>query len=138
MKIIKIISKDDVDYINQLVDIFQNRQMLFLDDPFSCLLVLCCDDKLIGYLSYSLIYDRSELNYIIILDEYRNQGYAHQLMDYYIEICESGGCKNITLEVNEHNSSAIGLYTKFGFQIVASRDRYYSDGDAYLMIREFD
>ena len=138
MKIIKIISKDDVDYINQLVDIFQDRQMLFLDDPFSCLLVLCCDDKLIGYLSYSFIYDRSELNYIIILDEYRNQGYAYQLMDYYIEICESSGCKNITLEVNEHNSSAIGLYTKFGFQIVASRVRYYSDGDAYLMIREFD
>lgn len=138
MKKIENISKDDIECIHQLIDVFQDRQMLFLDDPFSCLLVIYCDNKLIGYLSYGLIYDRSELNYIVILDEYRNQGYAKQLMDYYIGICEYNDCKNITLEVNEHNSSAIGLYTKFGFQIAAFREHYYPDGDGYLMIREFD
>lgn len=138
MQIINNLSKDDTDLINQLIDVFQKREMLFLDDPFSFLLGIFCDDKLVGYLSYSLIYDRSELNYIIVLDEYRNHGYAYELMCYYVDICDKNRCKNITLEVNVHNLPAIKLYTKFDFQIVATRKNYYSDGDGYLMIREFD
>lgn len=138
MQIIKCISKDDVDVIEQLMNCFYDRRMLFLNDPFSFLLCIYCDDKLVGYLSYSLIYDRSELNYIIISDKYRNQGYAYALMYYYVDICDRCGCKNITLEVNEHNLSAIKLYTKFNFQVVATRQNYYSDGDGYLMLREFD
>ena len=138
MKIVKKISKNDASTLYELNDIFHESKLLFLDDPFSSLLVIYDDNKIVGYLSYSLIYDRSEINYVIVLDEYRNQGFAYELLYYFISICELNKCKNVTLEVNEHNICAIKLYTKFGFQIVAIRENYYSDGNGYLMMREFD
>ena len=138
MKIVKKISKNDVSTLYELNDIFHESKLLFLDDPFSSLLVIYDDNKIVGYLSYSLIYDRSEINYVIVLDEYRNRGFASELLYYFISICELNKCKNVTLEVNEHNICAIKLYTKFGFQIVAIRENYYSDGNGYLMMREFD
>ena len=44
--------------------------------------------------------------------------------------------KNITLEVNENNKSAVQFYLKNGFAIAATRKNYYNDGDGYLMLKE--
>ena len=50
---------------------------------------------------------------------------------------ELAGCENITLEVRVSNVVAINLYKSCGFNIVATRKRYYENGeDAYLMLKE--
>lgn len=90
-------------------------------------------EEILGFISYSVIYERCELNYIAVLTEKRKQGIASKLMDYMINDVKD--LDNITLEVNVNNESAIKLYKKYGFEVASTRDKYYNNVDAYLMIR---
>lgn len=89
------------------------------------------EDKILGFLIYDLIYDRCEIEYIGVLEEYRNKHIASKLMEYLID-----KYNNISLEVNVNNIKAINLYKKYGFKEVATRKNYYKNEDALLMIRE--
>ena len=91
------------------------------------------NNKIIGYLDYSLIYDRIEIDNILVLEEYRNNKIGTKLMEYLDRIAKEKELINITLEVRQSNDIAIHLYTKFGFTKVAIRKYYYGDEDAILM-----
>ena len=93
------------------------------------------NDLIVGFLSFDLIYDRAEINYIFVEKDYRQQGIATKLLNYMLDICDKE-CKNITLEVKESNKSAIKFYLKNGFIEVARREKYYQDEDGILMIKE--
>lgn len=92
------------------------------------------NNDLIGYINFSIIYERVELNYIFIKKEYRNKGFGKELMKYFIEFCNN--VSNITLEVNVNNIAAIKLYESFGFEKIAIRKNYYNNDDAILMKKE--
>lgn len=87
-------------------------------------------DKLIGIIDFSLIYDRIELNYIFVDNEYRNKGIGSKMMDYMISYGYS-----ISLEVNCNNINAIKLYEKYGFEKKTIRKNYYGKDDGILMVR---
>ncbi len=89
-----------------------------------------------GILSYSLIYDRLELNYIWVADLYRRQGIGEQLLCFLDTIAEEQKVSNISLEVECSNMPAISLYLKLGYKIVATREKYYQGKDGYLMVKE--
>ena len=91
-------------------------------------------DELIGFVSYSIIYDRAEIEYIAVYEQYRNKKIGSSLLEYVIEACKD--CINITLEVNKNNIEAINLYKKYDFNIEAIRKNYYKDNDGYLMIKK--
>lgn len=103
---------------------------------FSKYLIYSIDDKNIGFVDFSFIYDRIELNYIYVEKSYRNKNIASKLMDKLIEFAIDNKCINITLEVDESNNAAINLYKKYGFTIATIRKKYYGKNDGYLMIRE--
>lgn len=103
---------------------------------FSKYLIYSIDDKNIGFVDFSFIYDRIELNYIYVEKSYRNKDIASKLMDKLIEFAIDNKCINITLEVDESNDAAINLYKKYGFTIATIRKKYYGKNDGYLMIRE--
>lgn len=103
---------------------------------FSKYLIYSIDDKNIGFVDFSFIYDRIELNYIYVEKLYRNKNIASKLMDKLIEFAIDNKCINITLEVDESNDAAINLYKKYGFTIATIRKKYYGKNDGYLMIRE--
>ena len=103
---------------------------------FSKYLIYSIDDKNIGFIDFSFIYDRIELNYIYVEKSYRNKNIASKLMDKLIEFAIDNKCINITLEVDESNNAAINLYKKYGFTIATIRKKYYGKNDGYLMIRE--
>ena len=103
---------------------------------FSKYLIYSIDDKNIGFVDFSFIYDRIELNYIYVEKLYRNKNIASKLMDKLIEFAIDNKCINITLEVDESNDTAINLYKKYGFTIATIRKKYYGKNDGYLMIRE--
>lgn len=105
---------------------------LKVENPFLRNFVYLENDVPIGIISYSLIYDRIELEYIWVNSSYRHIGIASKLMDKMID----NSVNNITLEVRTSNVDAINLYKKFGFKIASIRKCYYGDEDAYLMIRE--
>lgn len=103
---------------------------------FNKYLIYSIDDKNIGFVDFSFIYDRIELNYIYVEKSYRNKNIASKLMDKLIEFAIDNKCINITLEVDESNDAAINLYKKYGFTIATIRKKYYGKNDGYLMIRE--
>ncbi len=94
------------------------------------------EKEIMGALSYSLIYDRIEINYLLTLLKFRKKGIALKLIDYLIKIAQEKKCQNISLEVDITNEAAINLYLKAGFQKKALRKNYYQNHDAYLMVKE--
>lgn len=91
------------------------------------------DDKLIGFLSVSVIYDRAEINYIAVLENYRKNGVAQKLFDFFLS---NNDIKSVSLEVRSDNESAINFYLKNGFKKVSIRKNYYKDIDGILMVLE--
>ena len=119
------------EYLKRNINEF-NVDYLNIENPFLKNFVYLFNGKVVGLISYSLIYDRIELEYIWVKDSYRNRGLASKMMDKMFE----ENVKNITLEVRISNLSAINLYKKYGFVVASLRHNYYGDEDAYLMVRE--
>lgn len=93
-------------------------------------------NKVLGYLKYSLIYDRMEIDNVFVEVPYRNQKIGNKLMSRLISIAIEERVVNITLEVRVSNEIARNLYKKFGFREVALRKFYYGDEDAILMEKQ--
>ena len=102
-------------------------------NPFGRRVEYILDNKSIGFLDYSLIYDRIEIDNISVLEDYRNQGIGTKLMAYLVSMAIDLRVINITLEVRVSNEIARNLYKKFGFREVALRKYYYGDEDGILM-----
>ncbi len=113
-----------------------NNVDIFEKGPFINLFVYELDRKVVGFVNYSIMYDRAEINYIYVDEKYRNKHIASELMEFLIIDAIDNGCKNITLEVSEKNEKGIKLYQKFGFEKKAIRKNYYKDSDALLMMKE--
>ena len=91
------------------------------------------DDFIKGILVYQYLYDRLEIDYIIVDSDYRKMGIATKLLKTLENTYKN--IDNITLEVRESNKSAINFYLKNGFKEVAKRKNYYKDEDGILMIK---
>ena len=102
-------------------------------NPFGRRIEYFIDEKSIGYLEYSIIYDRLEIDNIQVSEEYRNNGIGTKLMDQLISLAIELHSINITLEVRVSNEIARNLYKKFGFHEVAIRKYYYGNEDGILM-----
>ena len=90
------------------------------------------DDKIRGIIVYRVIYDRIEIEYIIVDENYRKIKIGTKL----IEEIQKENVKNITLEVRKSNETAINFYKKNGFRIETIRKNYYEYEDGYLMLKE--
>ena len=130
---IKELTKDNITIINNS---FINKEEVLKElsnNPFSKYIVYLENNEVIGYLYYSDIYDRVEINQIEINSIHRNCGYGSKLLEYLVNTVN----KNITLEVNKDNIYAIKLYKKYNFKEVAIRKGYYNGIDGILMERLF-
>lgn len=85
-----------------------------------------------GVLVYQYIYNRAEIDYIIVDNNYRKLGIATKLLKH---LEDSYKLDNITLEVRESNKEAINFYLKNGFKEATRRKNYYKDEDGILMIK---
>ncbi len=132
---INIYKKEDIPMITSLATKLHDNYIFNLDTYSNCL-VLEEDDNIIGFISYSIIYDRAEIIDVIIDEKYRNKGYGKKLVSEVIDLAFSNNCNNITLEVSTLNKVAIKLYKNMGFEIVGIRKKYYKDNDGYLMKKD--
>lgn len=106
------------------------------DNPFSRYVEYIIDDEIVAKMKYSLIYDRMELDDILVKEEHRNKGIGNKLMGYLVSVAINERVVNITLEVRESNEIARNMYKKFGFREVALRKSYYGDEDGILMEKQ--
>lgn len=107
-----------------------------LDDAYTKVIVYENNEKILGFLIATHIYETCDILSIIVDPEYRRKGIASNLITYLISDCGEQ-LKLVTLEVASKNEAAIELYEKFGFEKIHTRNHYYPDGDdAYLMARK--
>ena len=104
--------------------------------PYTHYMTYTIDNFVVGLLGYDLIYDRLEIEYIYVDEEYRNKKIASKMLMNLIGIGSNNNCINISLEVRESNIVAINFYKKHGFKEAARREKYYGSEDGILMIRE--
>lgn len=124
----------DLDIINSFLKEFNsNINSLGI---YSHYIVYELDGKNIGFMSYDLIYDRLEIEYIFVDRDHRNNGIASNLLNHLVDLGINNNCINISLEVRESNIIAKQFYKKHNFKEVAVRKKYYKDEDGILMIRE--
>ncbi len=105
----------------------------FSTNPYLKIITYVEKDKIIGFLLYSLIYDRIEIEQFEVITKERGRGIGDKLLKYLIEKYKDSDIKNITLEVKEDNIIAINLYKKYGFKNVSTREKYYDGINGLLM-----
>ena len=130
-----MISELTINNIDEINDSFIDKEYLineFKNNPYAKVLILKEKDKVIGYIYYSDIYERVEINQFEIENIHRNSGKGNLLLKEMIDKVN----KDITLEVREDNVPAIKLYEKQGFIKKATRKGYYDGVDGILMERK--
>ena len=133
---IRFYEVSDYESVNRLLSSFDSNIDLNSNPFYKCLVY---EKKgILGVLVFEEIYDRIELDYIVVDNNCRRRGIASKLMDFLINSVKNSFVNLITLEVNESNTSALNLYKKCGFEMVSRREKYYKNNDAILMIRKFD
>lgn len=128
---IKELDLKKIDKVNNLLKEFDHEITKEELEDNKFLNVLLYDDK--GIIVYDYIYDRIEIEYIIVDKNYRNMGIATKLLEY---VENKHKVNNITLEVRKSNEVAINFYKKNGFNEVAVRKNYYKGEDGILMMKK--
>lgn len=105
-------------------------------NPYARRINYYLDGDIVGYLDYSLIYDRIEIDNFFVNENMRGLGIGNKLLSYLVVVAINNHVINITLEVRKSNDIARNLYKKFGFREVALRKFYYGNEDGILMEKQ--
>lgn len=94
------------------------------------------EETIVGFLHFSIMYERAEINYFYVENTYRNQKIGTQLLLKMFAHLKEKDVRTVTLEVSVQNEAAIHVYQKLGFKQVGIRDKYYGGIDALLMMKD--
>lgn len=108
-----------------------------LESPSSYFVSAKSNNEIVGFAGFKIILDESDIMNIVVKESFRHNGIGSMLLDFLIDYSKSLNLNVVTLEVNEHNLSAIRLYDKFNFEHLGIRKNYYPDGsDAIIMSKK--
>ncbi len=91
----------------------------------ACHHVLVAEGEVVGYFYAQNIVGEVTLLNIAVNPSLQGKGYGKQLMQAFLDMCESSKAESAWLEVRESNQSAFGLYESIGFNEVDRRINYY-------------
>lgn len=74
--------------------------------------------QILGFCKVDFHESTGKLDYLVVLKEYRGNGYGKQFMDWAMKEFEANGIKQIEVKVVDGNE-AIHLYEKYGFKMKA-------------------
>ena len=95
------------------------------------------NNEIVGFAGLKIIIDEADIMNIVVKKSYRNNGIGSILLENLISYAKSLKLKTVTLEVNDHNLSAIRLYDKFNFDHIGIRKKYYNgENDAIIMSKK--
>lgn len=91
--------------------------------------------RVLGYGGFWLLIDEAHVCTIAVHPSWRGRGLGELLLLSLLQRGQRLGACRATLEVRVSNLAALGLYHKYGFQIVSRQKRYYADNqeDAFIM-----
>ena len=130
MREIKRINSTDI--LNYAINFFPKFRLS--KNPFEFIYAYFLDGVIIGFIDFSIIYEKAEVNYIAVDEKYRGMGVAQELFDKFVSIVKN--VDTVSLEVSCNNERAINFYLKNDFTKEAIRQNYYDGADAYLMVKK--
>jgi ribosomal protein S18 acetylase RimI-like enzyme len=89
-----------------------------------------------GFINFWVLRPQVQLNTLAVGKAYLRSGVAAALVGKLAEYAAKSLCREIDLEVNEHNAPAIALYGALGFELVGKRPKFYNNTDAALLMRK--
>ena len=87
----------------------------------------------IGICVLQFVLDEAHVNYFVVNQKYRKQGFGSYLMSFLIKKCKKLNLKKLLLEVSQNNVDAENFYNRFDFYTVGTRKNYYKDGSNALL-----
>ena len=90
-------------------------------------------EYLIGICVFQVVLDEAQINYFVVNEKFRENGFGSSLMEYLIKQCEKMNINKLLLEVSIKNTKAQKFYSRFDFLTVGTRRNYYKDGSDALL-----
>ena len=92
-----------------------------------------------GFVLSHAVAPEAEILSIAVRADRRGQGLGKALLQHHLSRLASEGITISFLEVEEMNTAALGLYRRFGYEVVGRRRGYYEGGaaDALVLRRDF-
>jgi ribosomal-protein-alanine N-acetyltransferase len=101
---------------------------------FSFPYVLILDNIIVGYCVCWFYENELHIGNFAIKKNFQKKGFGKVLMQKIFNLFPD--YQQAYLEVNVSNEVAIGLYFKFGFNVLSTRKSYYANGeDALVMVK---
>ena len=94
---------------------------------------LLSENLIIGICVFHIVLDEAQINYFVISQKFRKNGFGSYLMSYLLKRCEKLNLKKLLLEVSQDNVTAERFYSRFDFSTVGIRKNYYKDGSHALL-----
>ena len=94
------------------------------------------DGQTAGFINFWVLRPQVQLNTLAVGRAYLRTGAATALLGKLAEYAAKSLCREIDLEVNEHNAAAIALYRARGFEVVGTRPKFYNNTDAAVLMRK--
>ena len=94
---------------------------------------LLLSNLLIGICIFHVILDEAQINFFVVDQKYRKQGFGSYLMRNLIKQCEKLSINRLILEVSHSNVTAEKFYSRYDFSTVGIRKNYYKDGSDALL-----
>ena len=103
-------------------------------------MVLIREGRVAGYAILSIAAGEAHILNVCIEPEFRSMGYGERLLDEMLFRARSASVREIFLEVRPSNTTALALYRKKGFRLVANRPAYYQANagreDAAVLVKK--
>ena len=105
------------------------------ESEISNVLVAKIGDKVVGYVSFTVIIDECQIINFATKNEFKRQGVGKKVMEALLDYGKARGVTKYFLEVRQSNEGAISLYEKYGFVPVGISKNHFSQPreDAILM-----
>lgn len=87
--------------------------------------VAVMDETVVGYCGLYMVLEEGNVINVAVKEEFRGRHMAQEMLTF---LMEEGAKQNITaftLEVREHNETALHVYEKLGFESVGIRKNFY-------------
>jgi ribosomal-protein-alanine N-acetyltransferase len=114
----------DSSYLSELGERFSHSRCLWLGD------------KIVGLSVFRIFAGEAHLLRLMISPDLQGIGLGRKMMSDFFDEARAIGVERLFLEVSRDNVKAIGLYRRFGFEVVGISRNYYGGGvDALAMSR---
>jgi ribosomal-protein-alanine N-acetyltransferase len=95
-------------------------------------------EEIVGFAGIWLLVDEAHITTFATRRTWRRQGIGERLLLALLDLAIARGAHEATLEVRPSNAPARRLYEKYGFKVVGTRLRYYSDNNEDALIMTTD